>query len=238
MTGGLGRLEGVRSSDSPRARGARAGGGEALLEHVLERQAQVLDRAAVLGGGGERAVESVDERAGQIAAPPRERFEWAPDPAGGRRGRGAAHRVDAAERLVEDQRQRVEIGLLADRLPLGLLGRHVGEGAEHVAGTCQGVLADQAGAAEIGELGRLAALADTVGYEHVLGLDVAVDHTPGVGMGESARERQADLEHLLVGELAGCDQPRQGAPLDQLGDQVEGLLDHTCLIQGDDRRVR
>ena len=51
-------------------------------------------------------------------------------------------------------------------------------------------------------------------------------------------EREADLEQLLVGERVGGDQLREGVAVDQLGDQVEGVLRGARLVQDDDRRVR
>ena len=152
--------------------------------------------------------------------------------------RRSPHRVDARERLAEDERERVEVGRLAHLAPLALLGRHVGERAEHVAGASQHVLAGQAGAAEVGQLGGALRILWPVGNEHVLGLDVAVDHAARVRVGESVRERDADLEHLLVVEPARGDQLRERLAVDELGDQVERLADGTRLVQGDDRRVR
>ena len=63
--------------------------------------------------------------------------------------------VDAGERLIQDQRQRVEVGLRADLTAVGLLGRHVGERADDVAGARQGGAADHVGNAEVGQLGAV-----------------------------------------------------------------------------------
>ncbi len=75
-------------------------------------------------------------------------------------------------------------------------------------------------------------------HEHVLRLDVAVDHAARVRVLECARQRKADLEHLLVGERLLRDQLRERVALDQLGDQVEGAVVCARLVQRDDRRVR
>ena len=72
-----------------------------------------------------------------------------------RRGRRArAHRVDAGQRLVEHEPERVEVAALVDALARRLLGRHVGERADDVAGAGQRLVAGQVGDAEVGQLGR------------------------------------------------------------------------------------
>ena len=198
-----------------------------------------------LGASCQGEVDRARELRRQVAARARERRQRAADAADGRGGRGAAHGVDAGERLVEDERQRVEVRLLADLASLALLGRHVGERAEHVAGARERVLADEAGAAEVGELGgggerlrRRRAILARVRDEHVLRLDVAMDHAARVSVLERAGEREADLQHLLVLELVRRDQPRERVAVDELGDQVERVIVGARLVQRDDRRVR
>jgi hypothetical protein len=217
--------------------GARAAGERALM-CLLERLAQVRQRAAIGGIGGEGVVEGVGERPRQVATVARERLELAADAPSGRRRRGAAHRIDPAERLVQDERERVQVGLLADLLALALLGGHVGERAEHVAGARQRILADEARTAEVRQLGGFRAVLRAVRDEHVLRLDVAVDDAARVRVGERAGECDSDREQLLVAQVAGGDQGGEGAPLDQLGDQVAGVLHDARLIQRDDPRVR
>ena len=85
--------------------------------------------------------------------------------------------------------------------------------------------------------GRLALAVGTVGHEHVLRLDVAVDHAAGVSMGEGVRECQADLGDPPVGEIAAGDQLGEGLAVDELGDQVESVVLDVGLVQGDDRRM-
>ena len=43
---------------------------------------------------------------------------------------------------------------------------------------------------------------------------------------------------LLVAQRIGGDQLGEGVAVDQLGDQVEGVLLGACLVQGDDRGMR
>ena len=147
----------LRSQRRPRRPGARGRPRARLLERLLERSAQLGERAAVPRRGRQRRVERARERARQVPAPaPRAAASGAPDAPRGRGRCRAAHRVDAAKRLVEHERERVEVGLLADLAALALLGSHVGERAEHVAGARQGVLAGEARAAEVGQLCRRA----------------------------------------------------------------------------------
>ncbi len=174
-----------------------------------------------------------------------ERLDRRSDPACGGDGRAATHRVDAAEGLIQDERERVEVGGGAHLVALALLGRHIGERAEHVSGAGQGVVPSEPGAPEVRELrhgrrptARGGVLDRVVRHEHVLGLDVAVDHALRMRVLERPHERQADLQDLLVGELILGDQPGKRLALDQLGDQVERILVRGRLVQPHDRRVR
>ena len=71
--------------------------------------------------------------------------------------------------------------------------------------------------------------------EHVLRLDVSVDDTARVGVGDRGGEGEADLEDLLVGELVRADQRRERVAVDELGDEVEVLARRARLVQRDDR---
>ena len=193
--------------------------------------------AAGPGRGRQGAVDRVGERGGQIGAAAPERVDGTADPAG-RLGRvGAADGVDPGQRLVQDEGQRVEVRRLCGGLAFGLLGGHVGERPEDVAGAGEDVLAHQARAAEVGQLRGLGGLLAAVRYQHVLGLDVAVDDATGVGVGECAAEGDADLEHLAVGEAALGDQAPQRAALDELGDQEHRAVADARLVQGHYRGV-
>ena len=228
---------------SARARRAATGAAdgtardEALVERLLEREAQLPDAGARPRGGRERAVQRVGEKAREIPAPARERLNAPADAPCGGGGSGAAHGVDPAEGLVQDEGERVEVGLLAHLAPLGLLGGHVGERPEDVAGAREDVLAGEAGATEVGQLGGRVVLLGRARDEHVLGLDVAVYDAAAVGVGEGAGERDPDLEHLLVGEALLGDQAPERLALDELGDQVHGAVLGARLVQGDDRRM-
>ncbi len=142
-------------------------------------------------------------------------------------------RVLAAPALVQRQGERVDVGLGARLEALGLLGGHVGERADHVAGRRQpGRVGDQ-GDAEVHQLGARLAVDDL----DVLRLDVAVDDAARVGVVERLAEVGADLADLAVRQRVFAGQAGEGRALDQLGDEqrVAVLLPH--LVEGHDAGV-
>ena len=136
------------------------------------------------GRGLQGAIYRPREGAWQVTAPALERVEPSADPPRRCRRRGAAHGVGATERLVEHERQRVEIGRLERLAALALLGGHVRERPHHIAGARENVFPREACATEVGQLGdgvRLRAPVARSGRdEHVLRLDIAMDDAPGV----------------------------------------------------------
>ncbi len=85
------------------------------------------------------------------------------------------------QKLVEGHTQRVDVGpLVDDPAPgLGLLGAHVPERADHVAGVRQAEIAGESRQAEIGDPEC------TVGIDQEVGrLDVAMDDTQAMGVVE------------------------------------------------------
>ena len=81
---------------------------------------------------------------------------------------------------------------MVDPLARGLLGRHVGERADDVAGARERLVAGEVGDAEVGELGDAARPSGRVGDEHVLRLDVAVHDAALVRVLERVAEREPD----------------------------------------------
>ena len=158
-----------------------------------------------------------------------------PRPLGGRRGR---YGVDAGERLVEHQSQRVQVGLHARDPALRLLGRHVCRRADDVAGERQAVLPDQAGHPEVGELDHPGVARRGVGQEHVRRLEVAVHDAVGVGMGERIAQGVPDPDDVAVRQPPVLERDRKRVAAHQLGDQVGALVVDRGLIQGHDPRVR
>ena len=203
-----------------------------------QRRAQVGDRPARLGAREDGAVDRGAQVERQVAPQAPERGQPRADPPGRRRGAAAAHRVDAGERLVEDERQRVEVGLGARRAALGLLGRHVGQRADDVARARQDVVAGDPRDAEVGQLGQPVAVAAAVGDDHVAGLDVAVHDPAPVRVGERVAQRDADAQDVAVRQGAVGHEVAERAPADELGDEVDGVVVAARLVERDDPGVR
>ena len=55
-----------------------------------------------------------------------------------------------------------------------------------------------------------------VGHDHVAGLDVAMDDAAAVSMGQGVAQRDADAQHVAVGELALAHQLGERAPAHEL----------------------
>ena len=152
-------------------------------------------------------------------------------------GLARAHRVDPGPRLVERERQRVDVAGRRDPAALGLLGRHVGQRAHHVAGGGQALAARQVGDAEVGELGEARARRGLGQHHHVAGLHVAVDHPARVGVLERVAQRGADARHVAVGHRALAGQLLERGAVHQLGHQVDVVVVRAHLVERDDARV-
>ncbi len=153
----------------------------------------------------------------QVAPLAAQRRQPGADAARGLRRAGRAHRVRPGQRLVQHERERVQVGALVDALSGRLLGRHVREGADDVAGAGERLVARQVGDAEVEQLGRRAGRLGR--DDHVLRLDVAVDDAAVVRVVERVGETEADPQDVAVAERAVALERRQRAAADQLGDQ-------------------
>ena len=156
-----------------------------------------------------------------------------------RHGVAALERVPARSHLVEQDSEREEVGARVDRESLGLLGRHVGHGAEQMPGARDAVGGEGLGARVdgLGELGEseIEDLDAALAVEHHVGrFEVAVNDPIGVGAGERVGERDGDRQQLIERKAAGGDGAREGAALDQLhGEKVEAAVFFDGM-QGDD----
>ena len=203
------------------------------VERVLDRVAHFLERRAAVGARVEAGVDLLGELARQVGTEAVQGAGAAADRAHGGDRVAAPVRVFAAPALVQREGERVDVGLGARLEALGLLGGHVGERADDVAGRGQpGRVGDQ-GDAEVHQLGARLAVDDL----DVLRLDVAVDDAARVGVVERLAEVGADLADLAVGEHVFAGQAGEGRALDQLGDEqrVAVLLPH--LVEGHDAGV-
>jgi hypothetical protein len=76
-----------------------------------------------------------------------------------------------------------------------------------------------------------------LGDDDVLRLDVAVDHTAGVGVVERLAQIGPDLPDLAVAEASLPGPARQRVAVDQLGDEQRVAVFFADLIEGHDPRV-
>src|SRR6202042_282602 len=127
---------------------------QSLIQGVLERVVQVAEGAASLWLREQSPVERAGELARKVAAATLERLHRSADSPCRGGWCTAAHGVDAAQGLVQDKRQGVQVGCGADLVALALLGSHVDKRAQHVSSTRQCVVPGQPCAAEVGELCR------------------------------------------------------------------------------------
>ena len=200
--------------------------------------AQVAQAPALVGARHHREVDRVAQLDRQVPAQAAERRQPSADAACGRRGAPPAHGVHARQALVDDERQRVEVGLLGDLPPLRLLGRHVGQRADHVARARQGVVADHPRDPEVGELGDPRARVRSFRDDHVGRLDVAVHDAALVRVRERVAQDDADAQHVAVRQGAVVEQVGEGSPADELGDEIDRVAVAPRLVEGDDSRVR
>ena len=145
----------------------------------------------------------------------------------------ALERRAAAEHLVEDDAEAVDVGARVDRLALDLLGREVLGRADHEARLGEVGALGRLGDAEVGDLHPAVA-----GEQHVGRLDVAVDEPGPVG----GVERLGDLGGQ-PGRLPRVDRRRvvealaQRAPGHQLHHDRLGAVLRAGVVDRDDARV-
>ncbi len=220
-----------------RAAGDRPGDVADLVERGVQRAAQRGERRARLRLDGHGGVDRAAQLDGQVAAHAVQGRQAHADPARGGGGVAGPDRVDARERLVEDDAERVDVDGGGDLLPARLLGRHVGERADDVAGAREDVVVGHPRDPEVGELrareARLALGADDVG-----GLDVAVDDATLVGVRERRTEDRPDAQHVAVRQRPVAQQLGERRPLDELGHEVDGVLVAAGFVERDDPGVR
>ena len=132
---GSGRSRAVLAASGPRP---RVGSSASARSRAARSSCRVPRRAGSIARAVSRASR---QRARKVGAASGKRGQRPADAPRGRGRGGPAHRVDAGQPLVQDQRQRVEVGGLTDLQAFALLGRHVGERAERLAGARERVFA-------------------------------------------------------------------------------------------------
>jgi hypothetical protein len=118
-----------------------------------------------------------------------------------RLGRGGGKRRLTSEHLVGHRTERIEVGPMIDvGIGRGLLGRHVGGGAQRHSERGEATLPrrrrDRLGHAEVGDQGMPAR------DHHIVGLDVTMDHAFGVGVSERVAHFAEDPDSLPHRQLA------------------------------------
>jgi hypothetical protein len=213
-----------------------------LVADVGQRAGQPLaqraQRRALARIHVHRSVDRAAQLARQVAAHARQRGQAHADPARRRGGVAGAHGIDAGQRLVQHEPERVRVHRAGDALPARLLGGHVGERAHDVAGARERVAVGQAGDPEVGQLGDAAPLLGPVGADDVGRLDVAVDDPARVRVLERAAQRHPDPQRVAVRQLPRAQQLGQGPAVHELGDQVDRVAVAAGLVQADDAGVR
>ena len=146
----------------------------------------------------------------------------------------ATERRPAGQHLVEDATQRPEVAALVDLHAAGLLGRHVGDGADCRARIGEPARrAGQLGEAEVEDL-HLAVL----GQHEVRRLDVAMDDAGVMGPRQPARHLQGDVDRLADGQRAAGDaRPQRLAGVERHGDEQATVLGAVDVVDGADVRV-
>jgi hypothetical protein len=154
-------------------------------------------------------------------------------------------RVAPGRHLVEDHAEREDVGAVVDRLPLRLLRRHVGDGAEKLALPRQcvftaaillcsisGCLAGRLREAEVEDLDLLLAAHQDVGW-----LEVAVHDATLVRDSEGIGQGDRHLHEAGKRQSGGRDVFRQGASLDQFHGEEGGRSRLLHRIDSDDVRM-
>ena len=124
---------------------------------------------------------------------------------------------------------------MVDALARRLLGGHVGERPDDVAGARERLVAGEVGDAEVRQLGHARGAARGVRDDHVLRLDVAVHDPALVRVRERAAEREPDPQHVAVRQQALGGEVVDGPAVDQLGDEVARLRVLAGVEDRDDR---
>ena len=151
-------------------------------------------------------------------------------------GVGASDRVDARPALVQRQGQRVDVGGLLGGLALRLLGGHVGQRADHLAGRGQRGSAGERRDPEVHELGSPPRSRVDLD-DDVVGLDVSMDHAARVRMGERRADVRPERGDLAIGEIAGLGELGERRAVHQFADQQCAPTLGPELVQGHDARV-
>ena len=146
---------------------------------------------------------------------------------------GRQKRVLARQHLVRQRRQRPFVAAHVEVLLAHLLQGHVPDGA--TASRAVAGRVGQRGQAEVGDF-HLALMVD----QHVVGLDVEVQHLVGVRHLQRMGHRREHGSHHIQCETVGVTMQQLGErdAFDVLHDEVGGGLLHLEIVHRDDARIR
>ena len=195
---------------------SRRPGGRAAPQLACRRPKRAREagsRRPAAGGDRQRAIDARHDRAREVGALLPERGRAFLDRLRRVDERADPERVEAGQRLPEQDADRPHIGGRAGGLAAQPLGRDVGERAGDVSDRGQALLLVHQREAEIEELhGDSAAL----GQQHVRRLDVAVDDAVGVGVSQALEHLGSNLERRRIAHLAGADRLAQRAARERI----------------------
>ena len=169
------------------------------MMHGGQRSAKLLEAAPLARSRTQRQVDRLTQLAGEVPALAPQRRKVGAEAAGTLRRGPAPDGIQARQGLVDHKRERVQVSACADLPPLGLLGRHVGQRPDDVAGEGERIPAHQARDSEVGQLRDLRRGERPLGHEDVRRLDVAMNDAVGVGVGERVAERDPDPDDVAIG---------------------------------------
>ncbi len=146
------------------------------------------------------------------------------------------------KKFVQHHAEREHVAARVERLPRGLLGRHVSNRSDHHSGAGQSVGERTRGVGlrafnelrepEVGELGVA-----VPGHQDVGGLDVAVQNPRSVRRGQRVGHAGEQFDDLVPGALL-CPSPvAQGASVHELRDEVLAKVELAHVEHGQDVRV-
>ena len=225
---------GVRLDGAGR-RGHRASGVE-RRRRSLQVAAKPLGTGARGGTRIQTGIDAADEPGREVGTVRRERRHRPTDLQGGLGRVRSRHRVRPRPAFVQRQGQGIDVSGPVHGLPRRLLRGHVGERPHDLPGGGQRWGAGQRRDSEVHQL--RAPSGPRIGpHDHVVRLQVSVDHAAPMGMSEGGADVGPELGDLAVRQLARARELRQRRALDQLRDQDRPAVLRAQLVQRDDARV-
>jgi len=145
------------------------------------------------------------------------------------RERGAAERWRTGHQLVQHDAERVQIARCARAFAANDLRSEISRRSDQQPGRPRRGLAEAGGDPEVRDLDPSVA-----GEQHVLGLDVTMNHAAAVRMGERVGNRAADRQCLGHAHGSSSQSLAQRLPLDVLHGQEDLAVELADVVEHDD----